>query len=558
MKSLKWLLALNCFLTVPAWSAVGSNKEDLKIALNAEFDTLNPIVNSTAAANNILDATLRQLVVLTPAGEIRPVLIRQVPTVENQMVTLIDKGKGGLKAKLEILPEAKWGDGTDLTCNDLKLSWQIGSDVNVSTPNREDFTNITDIQVDLKNAKNCTVTLKVAKWNFVLNLPRPIPLHLEGPIYQKHKSEPLAYDRNSNYNRNIALAGLYNGPYYVSELKQGSHVILTPNPYYFGQKPYFKKVIMKFIPNTATLEANLVSGNVDLLSSSGLSFDQALNFEKKVKREVLPYDVQIVPGVLYQHIDLNLANPMLSDLKVRQALNYAIDRKELVQALFEGRTGPATSFAVPLDSWYTADPNEIAIYDYSPAKARRLLTEAGWIETADGLRSKDGKKLTLELIGAADNKMIMMIQTYLQNSWKKVGVEVVSKNFPARVLFGEMIRKRKFDMALYAWVSSPNEIQKLALHSSMIPSEKNAWSGTNRTGWVNKNVDKWLEQAETEFDPKKRVAIMKNVLKAYTEEIPALPLFYRGNNSVAPKGLRNYRISGHNFTEFLEIENWRY
>lgn len=556
MKFTSFILAV--LLSTPiAFSAVGG-KEDLRIALNAEFDTLNPIVNSTMAAVNILDATLRPLVVLSPAGEMRPVLIREIPTVENQKITLINKGKGGLKAQLEFLPDAKWGDGTDLTCNDLKLSWEIGNDPNVSTPNREDFSNITEVNVDLKNPKFCTVTLKLAKWNFLLNLPRPLPVHLEGPVYKKFKSEPLAYDRNSNYNRNIATQGLYNGPYYVSELKQGSHVILTQNPNYFGQKPYFKKIIMKFITNTATLEANLVSGNVDLLSSSGLSFDQALNFEKKIKRETLPFEMQIVPGVLYQHIDLNMSNAALSDVKVRQALNYAVDRKELVQALFEGRTGPAYHFSVPLDSWYTEDAKDITVYNFSAAKARTLLTEAGWIEGKDGYRYKNGKKLSLELIGAADNKMIQMIQAYLQESWKKVGVEILTKNYPSRVLFGEMIRKRKFDMALYAWVSSPNEIQKLALHSSMIPSEKNAWSGTNRTGWVNKNVDQWLEQAETEFDSKKRIAIMKNVLKAYTAEVPAIPLFYRGNNSVSPKGLKNYRISGHNFTEFLEIENWRY
>ena len=540
-----------------ALAAVGGNKQDLKIALNAEFDTLNPVVNSTMAAVNILDATLRPLVILDPSGVMKAILIKEIPSVETKTITLLGPGKG-LTAKLEFLDNAKWGDGKDLTCNDLKLAWEIGNDPNVSTPNREDFTNVTDIQVDLKNPKICTVVLKVARWNFMLNLPRPMPSHIEGPIYQKYRKEPLAYDRNSSYNRAIANPGLYNGPYYVSELKQGSHVILSPNPHYWGLKPYFNKVILKFITNTATLEANLVSGNVDLLSTSGLSFDQALNFEKKIKRDALPYEMQIVPGVLYQHIDLNLSNPILSDLKVRQALNYAVDRQELVKALFEGRTGPATSFSVPLDSWYTDKSDEITIYNYSAAKARRLLDEAGWKAEGNGIRMKDGKKLTLDLIGAADNKMIMMIQTYLQDAWKKIGVEVLVKNYPARVLFGEMIRKRKFDMALYAWVSAPNEIQRNALHSSMIPSEKNNWSGVNRTGWTNKNVDKWLEQAETEFDPKKRVAIMKNVLKAYTEEVPAIPLFYRGNNSVSPKGLRNYRISGHSFTEFLEIENWRF
>jgi peptide/nickel transport system substrate-binding protein len=83
-------------------------------------------------------------------------------------------------------------------------------------------------------------------------------------------------------------------------------------------------------------------------------------------------------------------------------------------------------------------------------------------------------------------------------------------------------------------------------------------SGQNRPGWKNKNVDQWLDQAEHEFDAKKRIALIKKVIKAYTEELPALPLSYRSNNSVIPAELKNYTVSGHNFSEYLQIEKWSY
>jgi len=294
-----------------------------------------------------------------------------------------------------------------------------------------------------------------------------------------------------------------------------------------------------------------------MASASGLTFDQALAFDKKVRSENLPFEVKYTPGVIYSHVDFNLDNPLLADKSLRQALAYGLNRQEMVQAFFEGKQKSALHFATELDSWYTESPLEIETYPYSRQRALELLDKAGWKSGADGIRARNGVRLSFTIVGAADNKLNEMLQVYLQAAWKQIGVELKVKNYPARVLFSEILRQRKFEMGLYSWVGAPDGSQRAQLHSQMIPSLENNWSGSNRPGWKNKDVDKWVEQVDEEFDPKKRVALMKKVLKKYTEELPALPLYYRSNNAIIPKGLQNYQLSGHVFSEFLEIESWR-
>jgi peptide/nickel transport system substrate-binding protein len=230
----------------------------------------------------------------------------------------------------------------------------------------------------------------------------------------------------------------------------------------------------------------------------------------------------------------------------------------MAQAFFENCQPPAYHFSTPVDDWYTDNPKDISVYAFSRAKAAELFDQAGWKIGEKGYRYKNGQKLTLILSGVADNKVNEMLSVYLQNQWKQVGVDLQLKTYPARVFFSEILRRRNFQLALLTWVNSPNVVDINSLSSSMVPSEANGWSGHNRSGWKNKDVDGWLLEAASEFDVKKRVALMRKVLKVYTEDLPSLPAYYRSNNCVLPKGLKGYEMSGHNYSEFLQVEKWHY
>lgn len=552
------IILTSIFLILPEGS-LASPRDELGIALNAEFDTINPLVNTMMAGVLVEDAVLRPITKLTPAGQPEIVLIKEIPSLKNKKLQLFkDKTGTHLRAELEFLEKAQWGDGQPLTCRDLEAAWKIGSDDLVATPNREDYKNIQSILVDPKNPKKCALILEKAQHNFYLNLPRPIAAHLELPIFEKYKGQPQGYEHNSLYVTNITNPGLYNGPYRISDLKFGSHIVLVPNEKFYGDKPFFKKIVLRFILNSSAIEANLLSGNVQMVSSSGMSFDQALNFEKKIKTQNLPYEVQFVPGVMYSHIDVNLDDPILKEKSIRQALAFAFNRKEMAQAFFENRQPPAYHFATPFDEWYTDSPKNISVYPFNRNKAAELFDQAGWKLGKEGIRWKNGQKLSLIMVGVSDNKLNEMLAVYLQNQWKQVGVDLQLKTYPARVYFSEILRYRKFQLAMLTWVNSPNVIDINSLSSGMIPSESNGWSGHNRAGWKNKDVDEWLAQASSEFDSTKRVALMHKVLRVYTEELPSLPAYYRSNNCILPRGLKGYEMSGHNFSEFLQVEKWHF
>lgn len=563
MKSLLKVGSLTMALTFAFGTAsmAAPNNNELKVGISQEFENLNPLIASMAATTYMYRMVGRSLVNLDANAKWVTQLAKEIPSLEKGTAKLVDAGGGKKKlvATWEIIDKAQWGDGHPLTCEDFQFARDVAAAPTVSVAEKETYTLVEKVEWDPKNPKKCTFTYDKPRWDFYqLGQLMPLPKHLEGPVFAKHGKEKEGYDKNSNYVTNPTNPGLYNGPYVISEVKLGDHITFVPNSKFYGPQPKIKKIIVKLIPNTGTMEANLRSGTIDMISTLGLALDQAIAFEKKVKSENLPYVVTFTPSVTYEHIDLNLDNPSLKDVKVRQALLHAINREDLVKALFEGKQTAAQHFVSPMDPWYTADPKWVHVYRYSKREADRLLDEAGWKRNdKDGYRYKNGKKLSLVFMTTAGNKTRETVQAYLQEQWKQVGIEIVIKNEPARVFFAETTRKRKFGaMAMYAWVSSPENNPRSNLHTKSIPTEKNSWSGQNQPGWSRPDVDKAIDQMDQEFDHKKRVQLAYELQKAYTDDVPVLPLYYRADISVVPKNLKNYRVPGHQFYETNEVELW--
>lgn len=536
-----------------------ATNDELKIGISQEFDSLNPMLSSMVASSYIRYLVNRRFTNLDSANKWQPQIIKELPTLDNKLAKIITvAGKKKIMATWEIKDAVKWGDGTPLTCEDIIFSREVALSNNVSIPEREVYQQVEKIDVDPKNPKKCTFTYQKAIWNYVNQQSTfyLLPKHLEEKVFNKFKNQKEGYEKNSNYTKNPTHLGLYNGPYVVAGLKLGDNITLVPNKYFYGVAPKIKRIIIKLIPNTGTLEANLRSGTVDKISVLGLTFDQAISLENKIKSENVDFAVIFEPSTVYEHIDLNLDNPILKDIKVRKALMTAIDKEQLVKSLFEGKQPAAVHFVTPKDPWYTDDPKSVTTYRYSKRQAAKMLDEAGWKVSSDGYRYKDGKKLSLNFMTTSGNKTREAVQVYLQNQWKQVGVEIVIKNEPGRVFFGETTKKRRFDMAMYAWVANPENNPRSTQHSQMISSEKNGWSGQNYPGWNNPRMDKLIENMDSEFNPKKRLELAAEMQKLYTDELPVLPLYYRTDNAVIPKNLKNFKIPGHQFSETNEVEHW--
>jgi peptide/nickel transport system substrate-binding protein len=536
-----------------------SAKEEITIGVSQEFDTLHPMIAQMLVSNYIFNLGGRSLLVLDADGKWIPQLAKKIPSLENGGAKIIDdKTEKVVKATWEIIPSAKWSDGTPVTCADFKLSLDIANSGTVAVSGKEEYTVIKSIDWNPKTPKKCNFISKGLRWDFY-QIPRfiPMPSHIEGPVFEKFGKDLGSYDKNSNYSKNPTLPGLYNGPYIVSEVKPGSHVSLVVNPYFYGPKPSIKKVIVKVLPDTGSLEAQFLTGAVNVVGPVGIGFDQALRLDKKFQSEQSNNLVQFKPALTYEQLQVNLDNPFLKDLRVRQALMYGLNRKDLISAFFENRQTIAHHFLPAVDPWFTDNPTKVKVFEFNKAKAEKLLSEAGWeLNKTDGYRYKNGDKLSFQLMSTSGNKIREITEAFIQQNWKEIGVEITIKNEPPRVFFGETVKKRKFPaFAMFATTVFPEKTPS-QFHSKSIPNDSNGWSGRNTMGWSNKKVDKLVEGIESEMNGKKRLKAAQDLQKLFSEELPCLSLFYRSDVALLTKNLKNYQLTGHQFSETNQAENW--
>jgi len=330
--------------------------------------------------------------------------------------------------------------------------------------------------------------------------------------------------------------------------------VLEQNPTWAGEKPHFKRLVVKIIENTAALEANLLSGNVDyVLGELGLSLDQALAFEKRHKDK---YVVIYKPALIYEHIDVNLDNPLLKDRRVRQAILMAIDRKAINDKLFEGKQPVANSDINPLDPMYSQTARH---YGYDPAAAKKLLDEAGFATIRNGFRTNAaGERFSIEITTTAGNKIREQVAQVIQSQLRQVGIELRIKAEPPRI-FSEALNRRQFPaLAMYAWVQSPEGVPRTLLYSTEIPTAENAWSGQNYPGYRNPAMDAALDGAERELNFDKRRALFAEIQRIHAEDLPVLPMFFRVDPFVIPKPLKGVTPTGHLNSSTLWIEQWRW
>lgn len=534
--------------------------KELKIGISQEFDSLHQSLSGMLVSHYIYYSVGRPMLILDSQGKWQPSLAKKIPSLENKLARYVSTPRGKqVQADWHIRSEAKWSDGTPVTCADFQFALEVANTDTIGIANKENYTIVEKIEWSEKKPQECLFKYAPNRWDF-LQIGRfiPLPNHLERPIFEKYKGQKEGYEKNSLYQTAPTTAGLYNGPYQVSEYKPAGHVVVSINPHFYGAKPFFDKVIFRIVPNTGTLEANMQSGEIDVISQFGYSIEQAIDFEERSQSHKKPLKFHFVTSMAIEHIDFDLNHPALKDKNVRHALIFGINRKELVQSLFNGKQAIADQFFHPLDAWYTRS-KKIRNYEYNFKKANQLLEQAGWkLNSEDKMRYKDGQKLSLRFMTTAGNKSREVVQTFIQNEWKKLGVEVTIKNEPARVFFGETLKKRTFaGAAMFAWTLLPEKSPKAFLHSSGIPTESNNWSGRNYNSWKNEKADQLLDKMDSSFDSKERKKAAHQFSELYTEELPAIPLYYKTEIVVSPKNLVGLNVTGHLFLETLSIENWK-
>ncbi len=538
-------------LAAPAGDAHAAKARDQLIIGMTQFPaTLNPNIDSMLAKTYVLAMTLRPFTVHDTSWKLICMLCVKLPTIENGMAVRekTPKGKDGIAVTYTIQPGAKWGDGTDVTTADVLFTYKVGRHPQSGVAQGELYRRI--YKIDVKDAKTFTLHFDRVTFDYnAINDFNLLPAHLEAEAFK----DPAQYRHRTRYDTDTANRGLYFGPYRIIEKVSGSHVVLERNPTWWGKTPHFKRIVVRIIEKTAALEANLLSGSIDYIAGElGLIIDQAITFEK---RHGKAFDIEFKPGLIYEHLDLNLDNPILKDKRVRQALIQAIDRHAISEQLFEGRQPVANSFVSPLDWIHTLD---IPIYRRDLKKAAALLDAAGWTHKKKGIRhNAEGKPLRLELMTTAGDRTREMVEQVLQSQWREVGVDIRIRNEPARVYFGETLTKRKYKaFGMFAWLSAPENVPRTSLHSKEIPTKANNYSGQNFTGYRNPEVDKLIDAIERELDREKRRVLWHRLQRIYADELPVIPLYFRAMPFIVPKWLKGIRPTGHQEPTTLWVEDW--
>ncbi|MEK0081994.1 peptide ABC transporter substrate-binding protein [Benzoatithermus flavus] len=532
--------------------AGGAWARDLVIGISQFPSNFHPSIDSMLAKSYVLGLTQRPFTVFDRRWELVCMLCTELPTFENGKAVAEEApgGKRGVALTYTIRPDARWGDGTPVTTRDVLFTWEVGRHPKSGVGNAEMYRRMW--KLDIVDERTFVIHDEKLGFNYnAINDFRVLPEHLERKVFA---ADPETYRNRTLFDTDPTNPGLAFGPYRIARVVPGSQIVLERNPTWWGAVPVFERIVIKAIENTTALEANLLSGEIDMIEgSAGLSLDQALAFER---RHGDRFRVFYKPGLVYEHLDVMLDNPALADRRVRQALLYGLDREAMSRKLFAGRQPVADTFVHPLD-WIHTD--EVRRYVHDPAQAAALLDAAGWKPGQGGLRrNAAGEPLRLELMTTAGNRSRELVEQVLQSQWRQLGIEVAIKNEPPRVFFGETVSKRKFgSLALFAWISSPENPPRSTLHSQEIPSEANGWSGQNYAGFRNARMDELIDAIEGELDRDKRKALWHELQRLYAEELPALPLFFQAEAHIWPRWLSGIEPTGHMAPVTSWVENWR-
>ena len=549
MTTSRTLAALPLLAALAAGPALA--KDDLVIGVAQFPSSLHPAIDAEVIKAYVLDFALRPITAFDVNWKNSCLMCSELPTLQNGLVTPETQpdGQKGLAVHIKLKPDLKWGDGVPVTTKDLVFTWNVAKDPGTGFSNGDPWTRAT--KIDVINDQEAILHLDKVTYTFD-RWDDLTPEHIEGPVYEKNKGPD--YIKQNTYNRAPTTAGLYDGPYIITGYQAGSSITLSPNPYWAGPKPGFKHIVIRLIENTAALQANLLSGDVDMVAGEGigLTIDQVIGLQKQHPSE---FTYIFRPSLTYEHVDLQKNNPILADLKVRQAMLYAIDRKTMVNRLFNGLQPVAATWVNPLDPNYD---KSVETYAYDPAKAKSLLEQAGWKPGGDGIcRNDKGDRLSVELSTTAGNRLRELQEQVLQSQWKAACIDANIKNEPPRTLFGETLKQRTYPgMVMYAWSSAVDESPSRTLGTDNIPTKENGYGGANYIAFSNPKMDQDIAAANAELDPAKQKALWADMQTIYADQIPALPLFFRAEAHVVPKWLKGYTPTGTGDMSPLWAEAW--
>jgi peptide/nickel transport system substrate-binding protein len=403
----------------------------------------------------------------------------------------------GLRWTVELRRGVTWSDGQPFTSTDVVFSYKTMLDPNVAFNGAGDIAYIESVTAEGPH-----------RVGFVLKHPsaRFVDGALASPMLPAHLLAKIPPDRQRFSSLGEHPVGT--GPYLLERWQHDSQVVFVRNPHWWGGLAKIARFDFRIIFNPQAEVEALEDGSADLIDD--LSFDSY----RQLQREAPQIKILTFPSLFVDTVEMNLERPGLSEVAVRQAMMYGYNREAVVRGFFDGKTLVADNLVPPaLTRWYNPDVKK---YPYDPAKARALLDAAGWKLGPDGVRRKDGVKLSLELLVNQGSAFVIDEMLAYQADMRTVGIDVALRqlDFPSLV---SRTYSGKYDMIADARGGAIDPDYYSVLHSSQRPP-----AGANTTGYDNPVVDHDLTMGLRTIDYAKRRVYYDQMQRELAATLPML------------------------------------
>ncbi|MCB0131784.1 MAG: peptide ABC transporter substrate-binding protein [Caldilineaceae bacterium] len=542
----------------PADAAAPADEGEKTIIIGfyQEPEMLNPLIRTQTVANEAANFLEEGLIDADAEGNYYPELATQVPSVENGQIS-----EDGLSVTYTLRDDVLWSDGEPFTCDDVLFTWEVATDPESGAVNTTNLSAIASVEC----ADDYTVVTTYDEFYapFLSSFPYVIPRHATG--------EP-ADMVNWEFNWDGFMG---TGPFVLQEWVSGDQMVLVANENYrdYPDKPMADKIIARIIPSREVGKALITSGEIDVLWD--LTEADVPEFEDNPD-----ITVHAQAGLGTERLVLNLADPtldatddplnnphpLLGDLRVRQAIQYGIDKQFLVDELLFGQTKVGVS-ELSL-GWSKCD---IAESEYNPDSAMALLDEAGFTdEDGDGIRechgclyAEEGAPLSLKYQTTSGNQLREESQQLVLEMMDAIGVEFYIENVPSSELFGSWdsgaFRKHgNFDIVMYTTSDSidPQSQMDGYFSKDKIPVEANGGNGFNYSRWINDVATDAIAAAGATPDVAARKANYQIACEQIDAELPHIYLYDRGEIHLSRSNVTGFAVNVFQNSITWNVADW--
>ncbi|HVX29191.1 MAG TPA: peptide ABC transporter substrate-binding protein [Nitrolancea sp.] len=497
----------------------------LVAALPAEPDTLNFTLSDQPATIDALSVLDSRMIRVRADGQLEPQLLTDVPSQQNGGISA-----DGLTWVLHFRADVEWSDEEPLDGRDFRFTWKTITNPSYPAVSRAGWADISSIALSA-DYLTATITLARPSGTLINTILAGGGGSTAGFLLPEHlfSDVPVAEIARSSYGDTGHVGS---GPFKIAKWSEGDQIVAERNDHFFGPEARLDRIVLRFQSDTRTVMTNLSTGELDL--GVGLSETSVVDIRQiqNINAEITPKAgaVEMISLNLDDPSDLSQPHPVLSDLAVRQALIYGFNRQHIVDDFLLGQSSVAIT---PLDYTQWSD-DSLKAYPFDPNKARQLLDDAGWLAQSDGVRAKEGVRLSFRLtIVQGDDPQAILGQRIAKefvSDMDAIGVQVQELAVPETQLnadaqSGGIIASRSFDAIDLEQDQRTGLLEFDArFNSANIPSTKNP-GGRNITGYRSEITDASLNGLQATADPRAQQDLLNTAQRAIYHDLPVIPIY---------------------------------